>query len=350
MADDTFGRAADGQPVPRHVLVRGDLRVTLIAFGAVITALEVPDREGRAANVVLGLPDLHGYETVSPSFGAVIGRFANRIAGGRFTLDGREYRLSTNERGNTLHGGPRNFGLQLWRVAAADATRLCLTRRSPDGEEGFPGNLDVEVVYSLPADRVLRIAYRAITDAPTVVNLTNHSYFNLAGEGSGDVFDHRVQVEADEFLPTDEAQIPTGDIRPVAGTPFDFRSEQPLGRAIRAGDPQLVYAKGYDHAFVLRGAPGALRRAATCRDPGSGRCLEVWTTQPAVQLYTGNNLDATLVGPSGRIYRPGDGVCFETEGYPNAPNMPGFPSTVLRPGEVFEAVTEFRFPDEARRI
>lgn len=347
MADDSFGRTADGQPVPRHVLSRGDLRVEIIAFGAVITAIEVPDREGRVANVVLGLPDLHGYETVSPSFGAVIGRFANRIAGGRFTLDGKEYRLPTNEKGNTLHGGPRNFGLHLWDVTQADATGLGLARRSPDGEEGFPGNLDVAVNYSLPADRVLRIAYRATTDAPTVVNLTNHSYFNLAGEGSGDVFGHLVQVEAEAFLLTDAGQIPTGEIRPVAGTPFDFRTERTLGEAIRTGDPQLVYAKGYDHAFVLSGTTGDLRRAATCRDPGTGRCLEVWTTQPAVQLYTGNNLDATLVGRSGRIYRSGDGLCFETEGYPNAPNTSSFPSALLRPGEVFEAVTEFRFPTEA---
>ncbi len=343
MTSEAFGRTEDGQPVARHTLVRGAMRVQIIDFGAVITAIEVPDRDGRMASVVLGLPDLKGYETVSPSFGAVIGRYANRIAGGRFTLDGTTYQLPTNDRGNTLHGGPRNFGLRLWRVTGSDATGLTLARRSEDGEEGFPGNLDVEIRYSLPADGTLRLDYRAVTDRPTVVNLTNHSYFNLAGEGAGDVFGHHVQVEADTFTPTDDAQVPTGEIAPVDGTPLDFRASHPLGERIRSGDPQIVFAKGYDNNFVLRGREGDLRRAATCQDPGSGRRLEVWTTRPALQLYTGNNLDATLVGPSGRTYRSGDAVCFETQGFPNAPNTPSFPSATLRPGEVFEAVTEFRF-------
>jgi aldose 1-epimerase len=342
MASEAFGRTEDGRSVARHTLARGAMRVRIIDFGAVITAIEVPDREGRMASVVLGLPDLKGYETVSPSFGAVIGRYANRIAGGRFTLDGTEYRLPTNDRGNTLHGGPRNFGLRLWHATRSDATGLTLARRSEDGEEGFPGNLDVEIHYSLPAEGTLRLAYRAVTDRPTVVNLTNHSYFNLAGEGAGDVFGHHVQLEAEAFTPTDAAQVPTGEISPVAGTPLDFRTARPLGERIRSGDPQIVFAKGYDHNFVLNGGPG-LRRAAICHDPVSGRRLDVWTTRPAVQLYTGNNLDATLVGPSGRTYRSGDAVCFETQGFPNAPNTPSFPSATLRPGEVFEAVTEFRF-------
>lgn len=343
MAGEAFGRTADGQPVERYTLARGSLRVQVITLGAVIAALEVPDRQGRAANVVLGLPDVKGYETVSPSFGAVVGRFANRIAGGRFTLDGHEYRLPVNDRGNTLHGGPRNFGVRLWQVTQADADSLTLARRSPDGEEGFPGNLDAQIRYSLSGDGVLRLAYRAFTDRPTVVNLTNHSYFNLAGEGTGDVFGHRVRIEADTFLPTDAAQVPTGEIRPVAGTPFDFREERPLGEHVRVGDPQIVFAKGYDNAFVLRGDEGALGLAATCHEPRSGRRFEVWTTRPALQLYTANNLDCTLVGPSGRTYRSGDAVCFETQGFPNAPNTPTFPSATLRPGEAFEAVTEFRF-------
>ncbi|MCJ2014806.1 aldose epimerase family protein [Methylobacterium sp. J-076] len=342
MAGDTFGRTADGHEVRRHTLARGTLRVRIIDFGAVVTGIECPDRDGRIANVVLGLPDLKGYETVSPSFGAVVGRYANRIAGGRFSLDGRTYHLPTNDGGNTLHGGKRNFGLHLWRVDHADEVSLGLSRLSPDGEEGFPGNLSVQVHYSLPADGVLRIAYRAWTDRPTVVNLTNHSYFNLAGEGAGDVLGHRVQIEADAFTPTDPEQVPTGEIRPVAGTPLDFRTERALGERIRVGDPQIVFAKGYDHSFVLRGQADTLRRAAACHDPASGRRLAVWTTSPALQLYTGNNLDGTLVGPSGRIYRSGDAVCFETQRFPNAPNIPSFPSAVLRPGEAFEAVTEFR--------
>ncbi|WP_457107797.1 aldose epimerase family protein [Methylobacterium sp. P5_C11] len=343
MPGEVFGHTADGEAVTRHVLSRGSLRVAVIDFGAVVTAVEVPDRAGRLANVVLGLQNLEGYETVSPSFGAVIGRYANRIAGGRFSLDGRTYRLPVNEGPNTLHGGPRNFGTCLWRVERSDTTGLALSRRSPDGEEGFPGTLDVRVRYSLPADGVLRIDYAATTDRPTVLNLTNHSYFNLAGEGTGSVLDHVVQLEADAFTPTDATQIPTGEIRPVADTPFDFRTAHPLGARIRTGDPQLAIAKGYDHTFVLRGPAGTLRPAATCLHPGSGRRLDVWTTQPALQLYTGNTLDGTLVGSSGRLYRSGDGVCFETQGFPDAPNQPAFPSAVLRPGETFAARTEFRF-------
>ncbi|MDP4006019.1 aldose epimerase family protein [Methylobacterium sp. NEAU K] len=343
MPGDIFGRTADGQAVTRHVLDRGGLRVHVIDFGAVVTAIEVPDRAGRRANVVLGLDTLAGYETVSPSFGAVIGRFANRIAGGRFSLDGQTYRLPVNEGPNTLHGGPRNFGRRLWRVERSDATRLALSRRSPDGEEGFPGNLDVQVVYSLPADGLLRIDYAATTNRPTVLNLTNHSYFNLAGEGAGSVLDHVVRLEADAYTPTDATQIPTGEIRPVAGTPFDFRTPHPLGARIRVGDPQLAIAKGYDHSFVLRGTAGTLRPVATCIDPGSGRRLDVSTTQPALQLYSGNTLDGALIGPSGRIYRSGDGVCFETQGFPDAPNRPDFPSAVLRPGTIFQATTTFRF-------
>jgi aldose 1-epimerase len=343
MPGDIFGTTADGQPVTRHVLARGGLRVHIIDFGAVITAIEAPDRAGRSANVVLGLDTLAGYETVSPSFGAVVGRYANRIAGGRFSLDGHSYRLPVNEGPNTLHGGDRNFGKHLWRGEGGDGTSLTLARRSPDGEEGFPGNLDVRVRYSLPEDGLLRIDYEAVTDRPTVLNLTNHSYFNLAGEGTGSVLDHVVWLEADAFTPTDATQVPTGAIRPVAGTPFDFRTPHALGDRIRVGDPQLAFAKGYDHTFVLRGPTGTLRPAATCIDPASGRRLDVATTQPALQLYTGNNLDGTLIGPSGRIYRSGDGICFETQGFPDAPNQPGFPSAVLRPGAVFRAVTTFRF-------
>lgn len=343
MTPALFGHTSAGEAVARHALVRGTMRVEIITYGGAITAIEVPDREGRSANVVLALGSVEAYERSSPHFGAVTGRYANRIGGGRFSLDGTTYALPINAPPNTLHGGSAGFGKRNWQVAAADATRLALARRSPDGEEGFPGNLDVEVVYSLPEDGTLRIDYRAWSDQPTVVNLTNHSYFNLAGEGAGDVFGHAVAVFADDFTPTDATQVPTGEIRPVAGTPFDFREATPLGMRIRAGDPQIVIAKGYDHNFVLRGPAGILRPAATCLDPGSGRRLEVATTQPGLQLYTGNNLDGTLVGPSGRTYRSGDGVCFETQAFPDAPNRPDFPNTVIRPGQRFVSSTVFRF-------
>lgn len=343
MRAESFGRTRDGAPVTRYTLERGPLRLQVIDYGAVVTRLEVPDRAGQVANVVLGLDALDGYETVSPHLGAVAGRFANRIAGGRFALDGRTYRLPVNEPPNTLHGGPEGFAHRLWHATEAGAGRLVLARRSPDGEMGFPGNLDVAVAYSLPEDGLVRIDYAARTDAPTVLNLTNHSYFNLAGEGAGDVFGHRVAIAADAFLPIDPTGIPTGEIRAVTGTPLDFRAAAALGARIRAGDPQLVRAKGYDHCFVLGGEAGTLRPAATCQDPASGRRLAVATTQPGLQLYTGNTLDGTLVGPSGRTYRSGDGVCFETQGFPDAPNRPHFPSCVLRPGETFTATTTWLF-------
>lgn len=343
MAGEIFGQTKSGEIVTRLTLKRGDFRVQVLDYGGIVTTIETPDRAGRFANVVLALDTVEGYETVSPHLGAIAGRYANRIAKGRFSLDGTTYALAINDPPNTMRGGVTGFATKLFRVEAADETRAVLMRRSPDGEEGFPGNLDVEVVYSVPEDGTLRIDYCAWTDKPTIVNLTNHSYFNLAGEGSGSILDHVVEIVADAFTPTDATQIPTGEVRSVAGTPFDFRRATALGARIRDGDPQIVLAKGYDHTFVLNGTPGTLRQAASCRDPGSGRRVDVATTQPAVQLYTGNTLDGTLVGPSGRTYRSGDGVCFETQGFPDAPNHPDFPSTVLRPGQPFVSTTTYRF-------
>ncbi|MCJ2007527.1 aldose epimerase family protein [Methylobacterium sp. J-092] len=343
MTGETFGRTADGETVTRFTLVRGPLRVQVLDYGGIVTAIETPDRGGRVGSVVLGLDTVAGYETKSPHFGGLIGRFANRIAKGRFTVDGHAYALPINEPPNAMHGGPRGFDRRMWRVESVDDAHLTLARRSPDGEEGFPGNLDVAVTYGLPEDGTLRIDYRAHTDRPTVLNLTNHGYFNLAGEGAGDVMGHVVTIPADAVLETDATQVPTGTLRPVAGTAFDFRTGMALGRRIREGDPQLAIAKGYDHCFVLRDADGRLRPAATCIEPGSGRRLDVATTLPGLQLYTGNNLDGTLIGPSGRIYRSGDAVCFETQAFPDAPNHPGFPPVVLRPGERFASATTYRF-------
>lgn len=343
MAGEPYGRTRDGRDVTRYGLARGRLRAEILDYGGILARLDVPDRAGRTANVVLGFPDFADYEARNPHFGALTGRYANRIAGGRFSLDGQGYRLPVNDGPNTLHGGPDGFDKRIWRVEAAEADRLVLHYRSCDGEEGFPGNLDVRVTYALTADDALRIDYAAWTDRPTVLNLTNHSYFNLAGEGSGDVFGHVVEISADAFTPTDATQIPTGVVAPVAGTPFDFRQATPLGARIREAVPQLALAKGYDHNFVLRGGRTALRPVATCLDPGSGRRMEISTTEPGLQLYTGNNLDGTLAGPSRRLYRSGDAVCFETQGFPDAPNRPDFPSAVLRPGSCFESTTRYRF-------
>ncbi|TPG52370.1 galactose mutarotase [Roseomonas nepalensis] len=316
------------------------LRATILTLGGVIERLEVPDRAGRLANVALGLRRPADYAAQGPYFGALIGRYANRIAGGRFTLDGREHRLATNDGPNSLHGGARGFDKRLWRVEAADSGRLDLSLHSPDGEEGYPGALRVRVTYAVEGSGTLRIDYAAETDAPTVLNLTNHSYWNLAGEGSGTVLDHELEIAADRFTPVDATLIPTGEQRAVEGTPFDFRAPRPIGARIRDDDPQLRIGRGYDHNWVLN---GGAEPAARLRDPGSGRVLEVLTDQPGLQFYSGNLLDGTLVGPSGRAYRSGDGVALETQHFPDSPNRPDFPGTVLRPGEVFRSTTRLRF-------
>ncbi|MEH3146298.1 MAG: galactose mutarotase [Methylobacterium frigidaeris] len=342
MQAESFGTTRDGAAVIRHTLARGGLRVRILSYGAIVQTIEVPDRDGRVANVALGLDRLDLYETVSPHFGGLLGRYANRIAGGRFSLDGRSHDLTRNEGGNTLHGGAQGFDRHVWDVVAAGTDRITLRRVSPDGEEGFPGTLAAVVTYSLDEAGGLRIDYEAETDAATVVSLSNHSYFNLAGEGSGDVLGHEVTVFADHYTPVDDDQIPTGALAPVAGTPFDFRQPTPLGARIRAADPQLIRGQGYDHNFVL-GPGDALRPAARVREPGSGRCLDVLTTRPGLQLYSGNQLDGRLAGPGGRLYRPGDALCLEAQAFPDAPNQPGFPSAVLRPGETFRATTVYRF-------
>ncbi|HZS81352.1 MAG TPA: aldose epimerase family protein [Stellaceae bacterium] len=347
MQRDRFGVTDDGTPVDRYILANArGMRVSILTYGAVIAALEVPDRDGRPANVVLGLPTLEDYLRRSPHFGALTGRFANRIANGRFALDGVVYELPHNDGANTLHGGNRGFDKVVWQAIDGETggESLRLRHFSPDGDEGFPGRLAVEVVYTLGADNDLRIDYAASTDRPTIVNLTNHSYFNLAGEGSGDVLGHEIEIAAARFTPIDEAKIPTGEIRPVAGTPFDFRRPAALGARIRAGDAQLLFGRGYDHNFVLdRAGLDGPAFAARLREPRSGRVLEVLTTAPGLQLYSGNMLTGALVGPSGRAYRQSDGVCLETQLFPDAPNQPHFPSAVLRPGERFRSSTVFRF-------
>lgn len=340
-----FGTLADGRAVTAYRLRNAaGMVVTFLDYGGIITAIDVPDRNGVMANVTLGFATLAEYEASAAHFGALIGRYANRIAGARFTLDGKTYQLPANRGANLLHGGENGFDRRLWRVEAdADGAGAVLHLQSPDGDCGFPGTLAVAVRYRLEADGTFRLEYRAETDAPTVLSLTNHAYFNLAGEGSGSVEAHLVQIAAAQYTPTDAALIPTGEIAPLAGTPLDFRQPVPIGARLRAGHAALRQARGYDHNFVLDGAAGVLRPAARIHEPRSGRVLAVETTMPAMQFYTANGLDGSAMGPSGRCYRAGDAFCVETQNFPNAPNQPDFPSAVLRPGEVWHQTTLWRF-------
>ncbi|GAA2081730.1 aldose epimerase family protein [Actinomadura alba] len=342
---ERLGTTPDGTPVARYTLANGrGLRARVLTYGCVVERLEVPDREGRWGNVVLGCASLGDYLTKSRYFGAVVGRYGNRIAGGRFRLDGTEYRLARNNGGNSLHGGERGFDKRVWEVLSADERRLSLGHLSADGEEGYPGALQVSVTYTVTDDDALRIDYRATTDRPTVLNLTNHSYFNLAGEGSGEVYDHQVTINAGRYAPVDAGQIPTGELAPVEGTPFDFTRACSIGKRIRDPHPQLLIGHGYDHNYVLdKSAPGVLEPAALVEEPTSGRVMEVLTTEPGVQFYSGNVLDGGVTGPSGRAYGKGAGLCLETQHFPDSPNQPHFPSTVLRPGEEFTSTTVFRF-------
>ena len=321
-------------------LAAGDLTVEIAEVGAAIHRVLAPDREGRRANVVLGLP---GAEPSDAHYGAVVGRYANRIAGGAFTLDGTRYELPRNDGENTLHGGPEGFDGRTWTVAAEEADLVELRLESLDGDMGFPGRLEVSVAYALSADGALRLDYRARTDRPTVVNLTNHSYWNLAGEGSGWIGGHLLQVAASRFVPAGADHLPTGELAPVDGTPFDFREPTAVGARLRDGHPQLAAARGYDHSLLVDGWDGStLVEAARVEEPQSGRVLEVATTEPAVHVYSGNYLDATEVGTGDRIYRQTDGLALETQHLPDSPNRSEFPSTVLRPGEELRSTTVFR--------
>jgi aldose 1-epimerase len=352
---EPFGTAPDGTPVERWTLANGDVTMRVLTWGGVIQTLEVPDAHGHVDNVVLGFADLNGYVSDDdPYFGALIGRYGNRIAGGSFTLDGTTYQLPLNDGPNTLHGGPTGFDDRVWEasdVSHGDVAALQLHLVSPDGDEGFPGTLDTTVTYTLDAESRLKVHYEATTDAPTVVNLTQHTYWNLAGEGSGTIYDHELQINASGFTPVDDTLIPTGEIAPVAGTPFDFREPTPIGARIRDDNQQLLYAQGYDHNWALdrkdNGAregsdsEDALEQAAVLHDPRSGRTLTIETTEPGLQFYSGNFLDGTLVGTGGHIYRQSDGLVLETQHFPNSPNEPGFPSTELRPGQVYDSTTVF---------
>jgi aldose 1-epimerase len=342
-----FGTLADGTEVHRWSLENGGTRMKVLSYGGVVQTLQLPDRHGRYANVVAGFDNLADYAAKSPYFGALIGRYGNRIDAGRFTLDGKQYQLDVNDGDNSLHGGAKGFDKRVWDVEPfTEGTDVGLRLRytSADGEMGYPGTLRARVTYTLTRHGDWRIDYEATTDKATVVNLTSHVYWNLAGEGSGGIEDHELSIAAARYTPTDAGLIPTGELARVAGTPFDFRHAKPIGRDLRAGHEQLVLAKGYDHNWVLdKGITARPEHIATLRDPRSGRTLKIATDQPGLQFYSGNFLDGTLTGTSGRTYRQGDALCLETQHFPDSPNQPAFPSTVLRPGRTYRTTTIHRF-------
>ena len=344
-----FGTLPTGEQVHAFTMknARG-LEMQVIDFGGIIVSLRTPDRAGNPGDIVLGMDDLEGYVKSSPYFGAITGRYANRIAKGQFTLDGTTYKLAVNNGPNALHGGLKGFDRVVWQAepsADSSGARLMLRYTSADGEEGYPGTLHATVTYTLTDRNELAIEYQATTDKPTPINLTNHSYFNLAGEGSATVLGHVLTIDADRYVPVDSTFIPTGDLASVAGTPFDFRKPTAIGARIDQRDPQLTNGHGYDHTFVLNRPAGgaALVHAAHVMEPTSGRTLDVATTEPGVQFYTGNFLDGKVAGKNGHAYPHRGGFCLETHHFPDSPNKPQFPSTILRPGETYRSRTVFTF-------
>lgn len=339
-----IGKTKEGATVESYTLKnKNGVVAKVMTYGATLTEMHVPDQDGKQADVVLGFADLDKYLAGHPFFGSTAGRVANRIAKGKFTLDGKEYTLATNNGPNTLHGGIKGFDKQVWeakQVNSPDGPGVQFHYVSKDGEEGFPGNLDTTVTYTLTNDNALRISYKATTDKATPVNLTNHSYWNLGGENSGTILDEILYVNADKYTPVDDTQIPTGELKSVKGTPFDFTTPTPIGARIEqtGGNPT-----GYDHNYVLNHAPGQIGLAARLTDPQSGRVMECWTDQPGVQVYTGNFLDGTLTGIGGKPYVKHAAVCLETQHFPDAINHPDFPSTVLRPGETYQTTTIYKF-------
>lgn len=348
--EESFGKTADGREAKIYTLANrkgGEARLT--EYGATLVSLKMPDRNGKSDDVVLGMNSLDEYTNAvylkaNPYFGAVAGRYANRIAKGEFLLDGKKYQLTTNNGANHLHGGKVGFDKVFWtgrEVSAANGSAVEFTYRSKDGEEGYPGNLTAKVVYTLTDDNELKIEYTATTDKETLVNLTHHSYFNLAG--NGDVLKHKLQINADKFTPINNESIPLGELKPVENTPFDFRQAKEIGKDIESADEQIKNGKGYDHNFIVRGASGTMRSAAIVTEETSGRVMEVSTTEPGIQLYTGNFLDGSLKGKNGAVYNFRSGFCLETQHYPDSPNHADYPPTVLKPGETYKTSTVYKF-------
>lgn len=341
---EAFGKTTDGDTAQLITLANAQLSVSITTFGGRLVSLKIPDRWGRSDEVLLGFNDAGAYASAGGAFGALLGRNANRIADGLLPIDGREYQLQRNDRNSTLHGGPRGFDVVLWKIhsiSTAPTPALVLAHVSPDGDQGFPGELSVRATYSLEGSS-LWLRFEAETTKTTVVSLSAHPYFNLAGPQASDILDHRLTIPAERYLPTDARQIPTGAMFPVEGTPFDFRSSTSLGARIRQNHPQLVYGLGYDHYFILPDGGSAVRLGARVAESVSGRVLEVLTTQPGLQLYTGNKLDGSVVGRGG-TYRQSSGLALEPQGFPDAPHHPGFPSTLLRPGQLYRQSIAYQF-------
>jgi len=344
-----FGTTPAGETVDVYTLTNPDgMEVRAITYGGIITSLRVPDRNGKLGDVALGFDSFDGYVKNPPFLGAIIGRYGNRIARGRFTLEGKTYSLAVNNAPNHLHGGVKGFDKAIWKAESfkkEDAVGIVFTHTSPDGDEGYPGNLSLRVTYTLTPSNALEVEYQATTDKTTPVNLTQHTYFNLAGEGTRDILEHVMTIHASRYTPVDSTLIPTGELATVEGTPFDFRMPTPIGARIAANDQQIRFGNGYDHNYVLDRAVGetGLVPAAHVVEGSSGRVLDVSTTEPGMQFYTGNFLDGSLKGKSGQAYGRRTGFCLETQHFPDSPNKPGFPSTILQPGQSFTSKTVFAF-------
>jgi aldose 1-epimerase len=339
-----FGTLPDGSAVEVYTLSNGKgMEARIMTYGATVVSLTAPDKSGKYADVVNGMENVDGYVKAPgvPYFGAIVGRYGNRIGHAQFTLEGATYKTPKNDGDNTLHGGVRGFDKHNWTARDTGDGGVEFTYVSPDGDEGFPGALTSKVTYTVTDNNELKIEYSATTDKPTVVNLTNHSYFNLAGQGEGDILGHQVTIYADRFTPVDKGLIPTGELKPVKDTPFDFTTATAIGARIGQNDEQLVFGKGYDHNWVLNGA--GLKKAAEVYEPKSGRVMEVMTEEPGLQFYTGNFLDGTIKGKGGKVYGHRSAFCMETQHYPDSPNKPSFPTTELKPGQTYKTVTVYRF-------
>ena len=344
---ESFGKTASGQGIDLFTLTNAHgLEARIMSYGGIVLSLKVPDRNGHLDDIVLGFDSADGYATTSQYFGALIGRYANRIGMGRFSLNGVEYKLATNNGANHLHGGVNGFNKAVWNARPLHipgGAALELTYLSSDGEEGYPGNLSVKVVYTLTNNNELKIEYSATTDKDTVVNLTHHSYFNLAGQGQGDILKHELMINAARFTPVDAGSIPTGELRNVKGTPFDFTRTTAIGLRIGQDDEQLKFGHGYDHNWVLDGKMGTLRKAAMVHEPTTGRVMEIWTTEPGIQLYSGNFLNGSKIGKDRKPYQLHYAFCLETQHYPDSPNKPEFPTTTLRKGARYRTTTIYKF-------